>query len=637
MKDRTAGYITEQTEFAVQPTYLVRFFSVKTHGDVTDYPFSRDFSSRTVNVAVVPKLLLVNGMDGGPAQVYPDEGRADIGGFKIVFTDFEGEILKYLSAPTSLILDEAITESTTEILIVGSVEGLPEVGTIIIGTGENAERAKYSSKDNMTNVITISERGADDTTPQSHSEGAVVTNGEEIRPGTRAQVFLGYADLPESDFMSFAKMEVFERKMTSDMAGFEVEIQDIQRSTVKEIFLNASSDSPLSLSGNPITIALQILLSTGTGTNSSYDVLGAENGLAVPQSFVDITGIEALRTAFFSSITMSFSITGRESGLSFLENEIYKPLNIYPVVNQLGQLTFRHHRLSGSASVASLTDADFTIVGWSFGDRMTINHIIFEFAFSDGEYQTRTEFEQTDSIEKYGRKDPKIISSKGLQTGSATTTFIRDRADEISERYSDPPPLLEIETHFRNHHIEPGDLVDISSVFLPNISSGVRGILNEQFELINQSINWINGKIRMTLLDVDAISPVTPVQLQRTIFAETIGVSEITPSGAEGVDVVDLTQTTQTGSLSLQGYEPSILEVALIIPAGTLVLQGLIPGSSQFASPVGSLALQGLAPILVLTQTPSVAALTLQGFTPGVGARPPEGTMSIQGYAPSIV
>lgn len=474
MKDRTATYIAEQTLRTTQPTYMVRFASVKKHGDTVDYPFSVDFSSRTVPSPTKDKLLIVGEMGGGPAQVFPDEGRADIGGFTILLTDLDGEALKYFSSP-QYTLKGAIGTSDSTIEITGDISGLPAKGTIII----DSERIRYSSysvflldegESDDFSVITVSQRGADDTAAASHSIGAVVTNGEQIRPGTRAQVFLGYHNVPESDFMSFAKMEVFERRMTEDMAGFSVEIQDVQRTTARDIFLNASTEAPFNLSGNPLTIALQILLSTGNGTNGPYDVLAKENGLGIPQTLVDVDEIEDLRDTSFSGITMSFSITGRETARSFLENEIYAVLNIYPITTQTGQLTLRSHSLTAGASVLTLTHDDFIIKSWSFGDRLTINHVIFEYGWNGTEFTETLEAEVVASIEKYGAKQAKVVSSKGLPANAASASFLTARANEILERYSDPPPVIEIEAQFRNHHVEPGDLLSVTSAFLPNVS-----------------------------------------------------------------------------------------------------------------------------------------------------------------------
>ena len=546
MKDRTAGYIAEQALFTTQPTYMVRFFSVKKYGDSVDYPFSVDFASRDVLSPTKDKVLIVAEMGGGPAQVFPDEGRADIGGFTILLTDLAGEALKYFSAP-QYTLNEAIGASDTSIELAGDISGLPAQGTIIIGTGDTAERVRYSSyevflleegESDDISVITVSERGADDTDAASHSMGAVVTNGEQIKPGTRAQVFLGYHNLVESDFMSFAKMEVFERRMTDDLAGFSVEIQDIQRTTARDIFLNASTEAPFNLSGNPLTIALQILLSTGDGTNGTYDVLAKENGLGIPAVWVDVDEIEDLRDTSFSGITMSFSITGRESARTFLENEIYAVLNVYPLVNQTGQLTLRSHSLSSGASALTLTHDDFTIKAWSFGDRLTINHVVFEYGWNGTEFTETLEAEVAASIEKYGTKQAKVVSSKGLPANAASATFLKTRADEILERYSDPPPVLEVEAQFRNHHVDPGDLISVTSAFLPNPSTGLRGITAEQFELINMSVNWVSGRIGMTLLDVDAIEPATVTVTSRTFVGETVGLDEaLTPHGPKTEDV----------------------------------------------------------------------------------------------------
>ena len=171
------------------------------------------------------------------------------------------------------------------------------------------------------------------------------TPGAQIRPGQRAQLFMGYRDIPESDYMSTVKMEVVDRRLdTLIEPAFTVELADIQRATRREVFLSATIKAPYKLGPeHPLVIALWVLTSTGTGGNGSYDVLAEENGLGIPQSFIDVASFEDAINATPSDL-YCFMITGPEVAKAWLETEIYKTINAYPIVDQIGRIKVKLYK-----------------------------------------------------------------------------------------------------------------------------------------------------------------------------------------------------------------------------------------------------------------------------------------------------
>lgn len=265
MKTETASHAARRVQLITQPVYFVRFFDVPVHGEPTELPFPFDFSTGPVLNETRPKKQYVESISGAPAQVFPEQGRASIGGFSIRLVDVDGEVLNYISfsAPT----------------------------------------------------------------------------GNQIRPGQRAQVYSGYADLSEADYMPQVKMEVVDRRLDNIIeTAFTIELADIQRSTRREVFLTATQNTPFKLGpAHPLVIALWVLTSTGTGSNGAYDTLAAENGLGIPVQFVDIASFEHA-ISLTPNDSYCFDITEPAIGKSWLETEIYKTINAYPLVNQEGQL-----------------------------------------------------------------------------------------------------------------------------------------------------------------------------------------------------------------------------------------------------------------------------------------------------------
>jgi len=343
VKTESATHQTERLRRAVEPRYIVRFYHVPVYGLAAAYPFSVDFASGPVVGSTLPKLEVLERVQGGPAQVVPEQGRASIGGFVADGVDLNGVVLQYFSN-VQLALGSSITAGAPGVgapLDVGDVSGIPPTGTLDVGVGAQLERIRYSAVNLGTGEVTVSARGVDDTTAQAHAAGDLVTNGEQIRPGQRCRLLSGYAAMDEADYMESQLVEVVDRNI-SDLvkASFTIETADISRALRTEVFLAATQEAPFIIGGHPLTIALQVLLSTGTGVNGTYDVLAAENGLGIPVAFVDVTGIE-LERAVIASQGYCFTITGPEIGKGWLEQQIFKTLNMYPLVRQDGSLTLK--------------------------------------------------------------------------------------------------------------------------------------------------------------------------------------------------------------------------------------------------------------------------------------------------------
>lgn len=338
MKTESAAHLAQRVRRSVQPVYIVRFYHVPVYGVEAAYQFSVDFSSGPVLDETVPKLQLIERVQGGPAQIVPEQGRASIGGFVMDGTDIEGLMLRYFSN-VQLALGSSISAGAPGVgdpLDVGDVSGLPPLGTLDVGEGEQLERIRYSAINETTGEVTVSARGVDDTTAQQHAAGDFVTNGEQIRPGQRCILLSGYAAMSEADYMQSQVVEVVNRSISDIIkASYTIETADITRALRNEVFLAATQEAPFIIGGHPLTIALQVMMSTGLGSNGPYDVLAAENGLGI--QLIDVAGIEALRD-LFPTDSYCFTITGSEVGKGWLEQEIFKTINCYPVVFQTGRL-----------------------------------------------------------------------------------------------------------------------------------------------------------------------------------------------------------------------------------------------------------------------------------------------------------
>ena len=508
-KTETAGHATERVKLQTTPRAIVRVSHVKAYGDATSYPFSVDFTTGAVLSPPRPIVSNIQQIGGNTQVVEPEQGRSSIGTFNILFVDVDGVMLKYLSSPP-LTLNGAHTSGVTTITVNQDTSGYPDLGTLELTTAGVVERVRYTSKNDVAKQYLGCTRGVDGTTAAAHNSADQVRNGEEIRPGQRVQILGGYAPSLAADYMSICLMEVSARRLLSDGVTIQLSVTDVQRALRRKVFLLATAKDPVVLTGNPFTLALQIMTSTGAATNGAYDVLPAENGLAIPQGLIDVAGIAALRDASYAGQVYSFSIVGEAQGKEALEQEIWKTTNTFPFVTQEGKFSVR--RYAGLTGTASVTLDESSIIGfeWSLGDGHIINVVAFEYDWNEprakGQYATRQSYAHAASIEKYGKRPTLPVQSQGIKTSNGGQAIADDRAREVIRRYATPPPVLTLLVFFRHHVIDIGDKVAVTHSKIPNILTGLRGLTAALFEVLDVTPDLVNGRVQLMLLWIGGIT-----------------------------------------------------------------------------------------------------------------------------------
>lgn len=331
MKQRSAAYQASQQQLATQPRYIVLFRHVPRVPSGTSYPFSRQFTSADDIVSATrPNLPWIVELGGGGGRIAPELGQSSVGTWTIGLLDVDGEVLRYCSDP-QLTLAAAMNSTQLTATVSGTVSGLPSQGTIEITTGGVTERARYSSYNASTGVITLTARGVDGTVAAAHQAGDPVRNGEHIRAGQRVEIYAGYAELAQADYMLLATVDVVDRRLGPDGLTFLIECQDILATQRRTIFLTATPDAPVRLAGNPIDLALAILTSDGsrtalTGTLActaeSTTVTGTGTSFTTELAVGDVVRLsngELLRVASIQSntqFTAAQAATSTGSGLT---------------------------------------------------------------------------------------------------------------------------------------------------------------------------------------------------------------------------------------------------------------------------------------------------------------------------------
>ncbi|HUV59423.1 MAG TPA: hypothetical protein VMW09_04850 [Desulfatiglandales bacterium] len=317
----------------------------------------------------------------------------------------------------------------------------------------------------------------------------------------------GYAGNDEADMLTIFTGWVTDIQLWSDGLGYDITITDLQRWMQRKIFRD-SETTPVVFGGNPMTILLRILTSTGAGTNGDYDTLAAKNALGIDDDLIAVNHIEAERDKWFAGVNLSFDIRERITAKKFLEEEIFKPCNIYPIIKGDGTFDIKVFRppLPEEWGDVQTFDED-TIIGipkWNQNLSGMINECEFDYDYDadNEEFDTQTFFLDSTSITNRGPgKKALKIESKGITTAKSGLEFITRRKKRVFNRYANgPPPELSFSTFFNRQLSEAGDVVPITHFLVPNLETGARGITRKYLEIINRSIDWQKGQCKFTML-----------------------------------------------------------------------------------------------------------------------------------------
>jgi len=261
----------------------------------------------------------------------------------------------------------------------------------------------------------------------------------------------------------------------------------------------------VNIGGNPLTILLRILLSTGNGTNGIYDVYDAENGLGIDASLINVSHIEEMRDKWFAGVRFDFTIRERLAAKEFLETEIFKPCNIYPIIKGDGtfDITVYHPPTPMGAGNYQNFNHD-TIIGlpkWNQNLSELINEVEFHIDYnSTGKvYDNEYFYTDSDSVANRGPgKKTLKIESQGITTAKSGIEFITRRKTRVFQRYASPPPTIVWNAFFSRHLSEVGDIVPVTHTKLPNFVTAGRGIIDHYVEIINRQVDWKKGLCKFT-------------------------------------------------------------------------------------------------------------------------------------------
>lgn len=231
---------------------------------------------------------------------------------------------------------------------------------------------------------------------------------------------------------------------------------------------------------NPITMALEILLSTGTGNNhATYDVLPETMGMGAASADVDIASFESERDTFITATNFYFYITDEiRDGKSWIEKNLLKTTNSFIFVIRDGRISFKVAAPPIPTETPMVLDSD-SIKGFpSFSGNLPdiINQIkmLYNKDPFDDEYKKTLLVIDADSISRHGSSPVLEIKLDGVHgTGGAVPDQGGDTiAESIGKYYrsrlSEPQPAIKLTANMLKRGLNVGDLVAVTFDTLPD-------------------------------------------------------------------------------------------------------------------------------------------------------------------------
>lgn len=246
---------------------------------------------------------------------------------------------------------------------------------------------------------------------------------------------------------------------------------------------------------NPIDLLLQLMLSTGLGTNGAYDVLF--DGCAIPNADIDFASFNLIKTTFFPSDIFTLFLYNIPNALKYIEVELLQANNC------------RFTEVDGKIGLAILDQSipgdDLPIVNedvitrspapsWKLSENRLFNSFVMEYFYNEGTqtYAKTKQFDDLSSQAVHGIRTTANVKIKGITTDGVA----QERGQRLMDRFSSPQSEIGCSQFLSTYNTPPGEKVTFTHRDLPSPGGGLG--LNHELELLRKAINYATGLVEAT-------------------------------------------------------------------------------------------------------------------------------------------
>lgn len=232
---------------------------------------------------------------------------------------------------------------------------------------------------------------------------------------------------------------------------------------------------------NPITLALEIMLSIGDGTNDpTYDTLPSTMGMGIEAALVDITAFENERDEFITNTDYQFYIDDEQNeGKVWIEKNILRPNNSVIFVKRDGTVTYKisNPPVPGADPVnVGVDNVIESSVNFDTSLPNIVNQIKLLYSKNpdDGKYRQTLLIVDADSISRHGASPIREIPLDGVH--GSKSKISDEGGDDIAvsvgkyyrSRYAEIAPTTKCKLNLTMRDLNVGDLVAFTWDSLPD-------------------------------------------------------------------------------------------------------------------------------------------------------------------------
>jgi hypothetical protein len=328
----------------------------------------------------------------------------------------------------------------------------------------------------------------------------------ELR-GRRVRLLMGFAGYTYDEYQLIDTYRI--NAITYDSGQYDIKCDNDLGIMKQPCMPLATKDNLITVTGNILTIWLQMLTSTGYGTNGPYDVLPSGYGIGFPFSRLNIPQIEYERDTWMPLWLCEVTFTDRVKDFKdWADVQIFKASGAILRIKN-GKIEVKARRVPLSADVVYEIDESGLSEdksNWSLDMKEIYNQVVFKYnkATDANEYGATSTYNADTEIIS-GKTSQELYGVKSLEINAdciqstETTAMLQPRASAIFQRYSSGP--IEIKAGFplaAINDIGLGDPVVYTNWQHPNAGSyGYDEVLMEIKEI---SVDHAKGDIDVILV-----------------------------------------------------------------------------------------------------------------------------------------
>ncbi len=279
--------------------------------------------------------------------------------------------------------------------------------------------------------------------------------------------------------------------------------------TIKEFGLLENGDSFIITNE---TLVLEAEYLSDFSYNSKWNVL--PEGLAMLTSEVDVKQFDSIENAFGASfVDYDFYIKETMDDCSiFIKQEIFFPQGLYSIPRKARTSVKFVVPPFTNEVIDTITASSIININDIKQRRSAHKYLYNTFVYAYEQDSVTDKFLageivlSSDSVERIplGKKELKIVST-GLRDNLATLSLVQGISDRQSERYRFAPVYWD-NMHIRykdGFKIEVGDVIPFGETKHTDLQTGKRVNVAKLYEVINKSLNVVNGKIMISILSTN--------------------------------------------------------------------------------------------------------------------------------------